>query len=194
MKNIWYIGTIALAITLTSCGGEGGDDSKDGKESTSEEASGSGGSYDCDNPNALYSVAWKDSTIDFDLQSTYANINKTVGSYRVIYTNFDATNDKDFADLEGDQVKIGIMVFDPADGEFAPGKYTWKGNEDGKNRIAVTVNTADGDVYCNYAGMEDKSYVQVTSITDSKICGTAKIVGQNGFKIDGSFNAEHKDL
>lgn len=141
----------------------------------------------------ISSLKYDDTEHDFDQKYVYANLNSVYKSYRVLYLNYDKSEDSDYGERIGNQQKIVVGLFNPKDGEFKPGKYTWAGDENGMNKIAVQVETSDGLKSCNYAGIDDPGFVEVIEVSKDKIVGEFHVNGK-GFEISGSFNVPNEPV
>ena len=205
MKKLTYIGMLAIAsITFVSCGGdEANDETKEGSdanhetETTSETSeSSSSSSFSSDLKNEITTLKYMGADQAFDQKYVYANYSKTYGSYRVIYINYDKSEDSDYGSRTGDQTKIIVFLHNPVDGEFKPGTYTAGGDENGMNRGFAQIETADGTMSINTA-VEDPGYIEITAVTDEQIAGEYHLKGKllsdgSEFEISGSFNTKHE--
>ena len=149
MKKLLLSMSIMSLAVLAACGGEEGEDKEEGGEDGESAAS-----FECNVRNEVIQVHYDGEDQDFDQVDAYANYSKAFGSYRVMYLNYPKSEDDDFKDMEGDEQKIIVGIFNPVGGEFQPGSYTLAGDENGMNMVAVQVETSEGMKTCNYAGVE----------------------------------------
>lgn len=173
---------MALSLVFTACSDNGSNHGPD-----------SGSPAKTASKNEISKLVYDDLAQDFEQKYVYANFNSVYQSYRVIYLNYDKSDDSDFGQRTGDQKKIVVGLFNPKDGEFKSGKYTWEGDENGMNRISVQVETADGLKGCNYAGIDNPGFVEITEIDKEKIVGSFHVYGQ-GFEISGTFNTKNEPV
>ena len=185
-KQILTFGIALSLLAITSCGS---DDTKSADEKSTTETS----NANCSGKNQIDKIMYEGEDQAFEQKYVYANFNSMYQSYRVIYINFDKSQDSDFGAKTGDQKRVVVMLFSPKDDEFKPGKYTWSGDENGMNKIAVQVETADGIKSCNYAGIDDPGYVEIFEVNKEHICGKFHVNGQ-GFELSGSFDTKHESI
>ncbi len=179
-KSILTI-TFGLALFMTNCSGSENTDSNSSENNTA-----------C-GTNKLEVLKYDDAEQSFDQKYVYANYNEMYQSYRVIYLNYDKSEDSDYGQRTGDQIKVVIGLFSPAGDEFKPGQYTFNGDEEGFNRIAISIETGDGLKSINTAGIEDPGYVEIKEISKTHICGTFHLNGV-GSELKGSFNTQHEKV
>jgi hypothetical protein len=192
----------SVAFAVTSCGEESSETTNSEETDASSESSETDESHETeegnvtfssDLPNEISVIKYDDTAQAFNQYYVYANYNSLYQSYRIIFLNYDKSEDSDYGSRTGDQQKIVVGLFNPTDGEFKPGKYTWKGDDNGMNLITGQVETAEGMKGCNYAGHEDEGYIDVIHVTEEEIVGTFHLIG-DGFELKGSFNTQHESV
>lgn len=184
------ISCIVLILTNTSCsdkesGSESSPDSLTESSDVSSQVSGG--------KSEILQLKFDDTDQDFDQKYVYANFNSIYQSYRIIYLNYDKSEDSDFGQRTGNQTKIIVGLFNPEGGEFKPGKYTWEGNSSGMNKIAVQVETGNGLKTCNTAGIENPGFVEITNVSKESIKGNFHVYGA-GFEISGTFDTNNEPV
>ena len=179
LKLFAFIGILGLF----SCGGGGN--------------TGGGASGDkkgaCSGKNEISTIKYDDADQEFKQDNVYANYNSIYKSYRVLYLNYPKAEDNDSGKKEAGQKRIVVGIFNPANDEFKPGKYTFAGDENKMNRVSVQVETADGMKSCNIAGVDDPGYVEITEVDNKHICGKFHLKGK-GFELKGEFDTQHSKI
>ncbi len=201
MKKLTYISLfLCSALCLSACSGEEGSEDAEGtnETTTSETKESSASGFSSDLKNEITSLQYNGAKQSFDQKYVYANYSKTYGSYRVMYLNYDKSEDSDYGTRTGDQVKIIVFLHNPKDGEFKPGTYTPNGDENGFNKGFAQVESADGTMSINTA-VDDPGSIEITAITDEQIAGTYHLNGKllsdgSVFEISGSFNTKHESV
>lgn len=189
-----------LTLFLGSCSGEETKATEEGSakdNSSSEHASdNSNNVVESSLKNEITTLKYNGSDQSFDQKYVYANYSKTYLSYRVMYLNYDKSEDSDFGSRTGDQTKIVVFLHNPADGEFKPGKYTPDGDENGMNKGFAQIENAEGIMTINTA-VDDPGYIEIIDISNTHIVGEyhlkGKVLSDNSdFEISGSFNTKHE--
>jgi hypothetical protein len=179
-----FIIAAATMFVFVACGDDKkGDKAKDGQEVAK-----------CDQTNNVETVLVDSAAIDFKPTTIFANYNKTWKTYRVVFINYDMASFGDFKSLEAGQIKMVVGISNPEGDVFKPGKYTYAGNENGKNQALFTLVIDSTSVYHNYADLENPGEINIISIDEKQICGTAHLFGQGGNEIKVSFSAAHTEL
>lgn len=201
MKKLTYICIIALSsISFVSCSET--EDENNSHEGTNHETTSENGgesapaSFTSNLKNEITTLKYGGADQSFSQKYAYANYSKTYQSYRVIYINYDKSEDSDYGSRTGDQQKIIVFLHNPKDGEFKPGKYTPNGDENGMNKGFAQIETAEGTMSINTA-VDDPGYIEIIDVSDDQIVGEYHLHGKmlsdnSDFEISGTFNAKHE--
>lgn len=178
-----------LLFSFMSCNSSNNGENKEQEQEPKDETT----SGNCNTKNLIKTIKYDDAVQDFKQEYVYANYNSVYKSYRVLFLNYPKSEDNDSGTKVGGQQRIVIGIFNPADDEFKPGKYTWEGDEKGLNKIAVQVETASGLKTCNIQGIENPGFVEITDVSNTHICGKFHVSGV-GFELSGEFNTKHESV
>ncbi|MFC1616381.1 hypothetical protein ACFL21_04520 [Patescibacteria group bacterium] len=180
MKKILIL-TLFVMMSFSACGGS--DDKNGNGDSADSGDTKDGGTTACADTDITF-VAPKASVDGFDFTESWGNYNTTYGTYRAIFTNYPKADDSDFKSMEGDEIKVSIMVYKTDGSELTPGTYSLQ--ED--NSMAVNISSAKGTMDAASLNDEDIGFIEITHVDDEKICGTADVEDSYGLKAKGTFS------
>jgi hypothetical protein len=123
----------------------------------------------------------------------YGNYNKMFNSYRAIFLNYERSNDRDFKKMEGDEIKVAIMVFNMKGTELTEGVYTLDGGDSG-NQFSVGIETSEGSSYSTFLNGADIGSVTINRLDDEWICGEVNVTDSNGMKVRGTFSVPNEKM
>lgn len=193
MKTLKFLTIAALAFSISACSSE---ETSEGGEGGSTDSHEEKTSSESNLKNEITTLKYGGSDQSFDQMYAYANYNKTFLSYRVMYLNYDKSEDSDYGQRTGEQVKIVVFMHNPSDGEFKPGKYTPNGDENGMNKGFAQIENSDGTMMIN-TNVDDPGYIDVIEVSEDKIVGEYHLKGTvisdgTDFEISGTFNAKNE--
>ena len=128
---------------------------------------------------------------NFPYTYAYGNYNKTFNSYRAIFINFDREKDRDFRKVEGDEIKVVIMIFNMKGEELTEGEYTMSGGDTGK-QFAVAIETSEGTLSPVSLNGQDIGGVTIYRVDEDMLCGEVNVKGSMGVEVTGTFSVANE--
>ena len=181
IKTITFLLALLFACTTIGCGEKKGGNGSNTAQAESTTTDQTGGCVE----SRIHVKAGEMELKEFNIISAYGKHNKTVNSYRAIFTNYPKDNDNDYKTMEAGEEKVIVAIFSMNGNALQPGKYSLNDPSksmavmyyvDGKEHAATAIND------------QDIGSVEITHVDDAMLCGSVNVEDSKGLKVKGSFS------